>query len=72
MMYYSVNDTGILGKIKSECSYQKSNQRPSDYQFGCSTTELQETRGSLGLVQTPPHSCAEPNSFKFDSGTTWE
>ena len=28
MMYYSVNDTGILGKRKSECSYQESNLRP--------------------------------------------
>ena len=26
----------------------------------------------LGLIQTPLHSCAEPNSFKFDSGATWE
>ena len=25
MVYYSVNDTGILGKTKSECSYQESN-----------------------------------------------
>ena len=25
MMYYSVSDTGILGKRKSECSYQESN-----------------------------------------------
>ena len=47
MMYYSVSDTGILGK-KSECSYQESNLRLSDYWFGCSTTELQETRGSRG------------------------
>ena len=30
-MMYSVSDTGILGKRKSECSYQKSNLRPSDY-----------------------------------------
>ena len=30
MMYYSVNDTGILGK-KSDCFYQESNLRPSDY-----------------------------------------
>ena len=30
MMYYSVSDTGILGK-KSECYYQESNPRPSDY-----------------------------------------
>ena len=42
---YSVNDTGILGK-KSDCSYQESNLRPSDYSFGFSTTELQETRAS--------------------------
>ena len=33
MMYYSVSDIGILGK-KSECSYQVSNLRPSDYYFG--------------------------------------
>ena len=33
------SDTGILGK-KSACSYQESNLRPSDYEFGCSTTEL--------------------------------
>ena len=25
------NDTGKLGKRNSECSYQTSNQRPSDY-----------------------------------------
>ena len=33
MRYYSVSDTGILGKKKSECSYQESNLhvRPSDY-----------------------------------------
>ena len=30
MMYYSVSDTGILGK-KSKCSYQESNLRSSDY-----------------------------------------
>ena len=30
-MYYSMNDAGILGKWKSECSYQESNLRPSDY-----------------------------------------
>ena len=30
MMYYSVSDTGIHGK-KSECSFQESNPRPSDY-----------------------------------------
>ena len=35
MMYYSVNNTGIFEKKKTECSYQ----------FGRSTTELQETRG---------------------------
>ena len=46
MMYYLVNDTAT-GKRKSECSYQESNLRPSDYLFGrSSTTELQETRGS--------------------------
>ena len=38
--------TGKRGKRKSECSYQESNLRPSDYKFGCSTTELQETCGS--------------------------
>ena len=31
MMYYSVSDTDKLGKRKSECSYQESNLRPSDY-----------------------------------------
>ena len=31
MMYYSVSDTGILGKRNSECSYQESKRRPSDY-----------------------------------------
>ena len=40
------NDTGILGKRNSEFSQQESNLRPSDYWFGRSTTELQETRGS--------------------------
>ena len=51
MMYYSASgETGKLGtERKSECSYQESNLRPSDYYFGCSTTELQrETRGSQG------------------------
>ena len=42
----SSNDTGILGKRNSEFSQQESNLRPSDYLFGRSTTELQETRGS--------------------------
>ena len=40
------NGTGILGKGNSEFSQQESNLRPSNYQFGRSTTELQETRGS--------------------------
>ena len=40
------NDTGKLGKRNSECSYKESNLRSSDYKFGCSTTELQETHGS--------------------------
>ena len=40
------NDTGKLGKRNSEFSQQESSQQPSDYQFGGSTTELQETRGS--------------------------
>ena len=31
MMYVSVSATGILGKRKSESSYQESNQRPFDY-----------------------------------------
>ena len=39
---FLVSDTGKLG----ECPYQESNLRPSDYKFGRSTTELQETRGS--------------------------
>ena len=30
-VYFSVSDTGILGKRKSECSYQEPNLRPSDY-----------------------------------------
>ena len=38
----------LIGKRKSECSYQESNLRPSDYWFECSTTELQETRGKSG------------------------
>ena len=46
MMCYSVSDAGTLGKTKSECSYQESKLRPSDNYFGCSTTELPETRGS--------------------------
>ena len=40
------NDTGILGKRNSEFSQQESNLRPSDYLFGRSTTELQETLGA--------------------------
>ena len=43
---FSVSDTGKLKKRKSEFSQQESNTRPSDYLFGCSTTELQEARGS--------------------------
>ena len=46
MIFFSVSDTGILGKRNSEFSQQESNLRPSDYKFGRSTTELQETRGS--------------------------
>ena len=45
MIFFSVSNTGILGKRNSEFSQQESNLRPSDYQFGRSTTELQETRG---------------------------
>ena len=37
------NDRGILGKRNSGLSQQESNLRPSDFQFGRSTTELQET-----------------------------
>ena len=29
--YFPISDTGILAKWKSECSYQESNLRPSDY-----------------------------------------
>ena len=29
MMYYSVTDTGLLGKKKFKCSYQESNLGPS-------------------------------------------
>ena len=31
MMFIQESDAGILGKKKSECSYQESNLRPSDY-----------------------------------------
>ena len=31
MMYFSVYDTGKLGKRNPECSYQESKLRPSDY-----------------------------------------
>ena len=31
MMIIQESDAGILGKKKSECSYQESNLRPSDY-----------------------------------------
>ena len=31
MVYYSVSETGILGKRKSEYSFPESNLRPSDY-----------------------------------------
>ena len=31
MMIILESDAGILGKKKSECSYQESNLRPSDY-----------------------------------------
>ena len=44
--YYSISDSGILEQRKSECSYWESNRRPSNYKFGCPTTDLQETRGS--------------------------
>ena len=33
MMYYSVRDTGKLRKRKSECFYQGSNLRPSDFYY---------------------------------------
>ena len=39
MIYYSVTEIDIIGERKSEFSL------PSDYQFGYSTSELQETRG---------------------------
>ena len=38
-------DSGILGKNPSTPE-QESNLRPSDYQFGCSASEIKETRGS--------------------------
>ena len=31
MMYFSVNDTGKLGKRKSQCSYQESDALPLSY-----------------------------------------
>ena len=52
-VYYSVSNTSKLGKRKSECSYQESNLRPSDHQFECSTTELQETRGATAIKLGP-------------------
>ena len=45
MIYYPVM-TQVNSEKNSDCSYQESNLRPSDYWFGCSTTELQENRGS--------------------------
>ena len=44
-IFFSVSDTGILGKRNSEFSQQETNLRPSDNYFGRSTTALQETRG---------------------------
>ena len=47
MMYCSVmTHANAKKEISSECSYQESNLRPSDFLFGRSTTELQENRGS--------------------------
>ena len=37
------------------CSFEESNLRPSGYSFGCSTTELEETRGSRGHKTTEFH-----------------
>ena len=47
MMYFSVSDTGKLGKRNSECSYQESNL-PITSSDALATTELhvQETCGS--------------------------
>ena len=64
-MYFSVSDTGILGKRKFDFSQQESNLRSSDYKFRCSTTELQETRGSLaiklGSFDKHPTNCKDLN-----------
>ena len=46
MMYFSVNDTltGILGKRKSECSYQDSNLRTPKFQLDTETSGAQSWR----------------------------
>lgn len=47
---FSVSDTGILGKGKSEFSQQQSNLKPSNYKFECSSTKVQKTRGSKAIL----------------------
>ena len=48
-MYYSVSDTAILGKKKSECSSQESNLRPFDYQFECSSLSYKKLVGAKAI-----------------------
>ena len=43
---FSVSDTGILTKENPSFPNMNLNLWPPDYYFGCSTTELQETRGN--------------------------
>ena len=49
-MYFSkLTQSRILGRNPS-APLQESKLRPSDYWFGCFTSELQETRGSETIV----------------------
>ena len=48
-LFFSDDVSGTLGKSPS-VPLQESNPRPSDYAFGFSTSELQETRGSENIV----------------------
>ena len=48
VLYYSVMTQANSEKEIPSAPIRSLNLRPSDYKFGCSTTELQETRGSKG------------------------
>ena len=81
-LFFSDDVSGTLGKSPS-VPLQESNPRPSDYTFGCSTSELQETRGSENIVtrkysevlgRNPSAPLQEPNprapDYEFEGSTS--